>query len=284
VKLKTKKKILRWLGFVTIGIVVIAAGAWWLVNARAQREFDRRYEVSLTLSVPRPTDANEVAEGRRLARLTGCTHCHGENLAGAVPLDIPKVARFVAPNLTTMLPDYGDAQLVALLRRGVKRDGSGAWFMPSEMYRHLHDEDIARISAWIRMMPSLDGVTEATEFRPLGKLIIAKGDFRSAAEEIRRLEKAGETRMPPGRGAYLVMSLCSECHGQNLAGRPEAENAPPLAVAKGYSLEQFSRLLREGEAIGDRPLKLMRETARTRFSHLTTDEVDAMYAFLKDRG
>lgn len=283
-KLKTKKKILRWLGFVTIGIVVLAAGAWWLVNARAQREFDKRYEVHLTLSVPRPTDAGEVAEGRRLARLTGCTHCHGENLAGAVPLDIPKVARFVAPNLTTILPDYGDGQLVTLLRRGVRRDGAGAWFMPSQMHRHLHDEDIARISAWIRVMPRLDGITGVTEIRPLGKLIIAKGDFRSAAEEILRHEKAGVSRVPPGRGAYLVMNLCSECHGQNLEGRPEAQNAPPLAVVKGYSLEQFSRLLRDGEAIGNRPLQLMRETARARFSYLNTDEVDAMYAFLKDRG
>jgi cytochrome c553 len=224
-----------------------------------------------------------MAEGRRLARLTGCTHCHGENLAGAVPLDIPRVARFVAPNLTTILPGYGDAQLVALLRRGVKRDGSGAWFMPSEMHRHLHDQDIARISAWIRAMPRLDGVTEVSEFRALGKLIIAKGDFRSAAEEILRLEKAGPARVPPGRGAYLAMNLCSECHGQNLEGRPEAENAPPLAVVKGYSLEQFSALMAEGTAAGNRELHLMREAARTRFKYLTSDEVDAMYAFLEER-
>ena len=282
-KLKTKKKILRVLGFVVLGIAVLVTGAWLIVNTLAAREFDKRYEVSETLSVPRPDDAEAVAEGRRLARLAGCTHCHGENLAGTVMLDLPNFARIVAPNLTTLLPDYSDAQLIGLLRRGVKRDGAGAWVMPSEMYRHLHDADLARIIAWIRLMPKTDGITETTTWRPLGKLIIAKGDFRSSAEDILRREKAGEPRIPPGRGAYLVMGLCSECHGQNLEGRPEAHNAPPLAVVKAYSAEQFTMLLREGVAPGNRPLTLMRDTARIRFAHLTDEEMTLMHEFLKAR-
>lgn len=281
-KLKTKKKILRWLGIVVLGVAVLVAGAWLLLNTLARQEFDKRYEVSATLSVTRPTDPAEVAEGHRLARLTGCTHCHGENLAGTVMQDIPHFARLVAPNLTAVLPTYTDAQLVALLRRGVKRDGAGAWVMPSEMFRHLHDADLARIIAWIRLMPVSAGVTESTEVRVLGKLAIAKGELRSSADEILRLEKAGAPRVPAGRGAYLVMALCSECHGQDLAGRAEIE-APPLAVAKGYSPDAFARLMHEGTGRGGRTFGLMTPTSKARFAALSRDEVEAMLAYLKSR-
>jgi cytochrome c553 len=283
VKLKTRKKILRWLGLVVLALGALAVGAWLLVNRLAQREFAVRYAVNETLSVPRPTDAESVAEGQRLARLTGCTHCHGENLGGAVPLDIPNVARFVAPNLTTILPEYSDAQLVGLLRRGVKRDGSGAWFMPSQMYRHLYDADIARISAWLRTMPKVAGIAETTRFGLLGLFTIAKGDFRSAAGEIMLLDKSSEDRrVPPGRGAYLVMSLCSDCHGQDLDGRAEAK-IPSLAVVKGYPLEAFARLMHDGTGPGGRIFELMTPTSKARFAHLTPGEVEAMHVFLQSR-
>lgn len=280
---KKAKKFFRWLGFVGLGIAALAIGAAVLVYSASERALEKRYFVNETMSIVRSTDANDVAEGRRFARLTGCTHCHGENLGGAVPLDIPSVARFVAPNLTTILPEYSDAELVGLLRRGVKRNGAGAWFMPSDMYRHLHDEDLARIIAWIRLMPKSDGVTEQTRLRPLGRLNVAKGEFRSSAAEILRLEKAGETRIPPGRGAYLAMSLCSECHGQDLEGRPEA-HAPSLATAQGYSLEAFARLMHDGTGPGGRTFELMTPTSKARFRHLTAEEVALMHEFLRSRG
>ena len=69
-------------------------------------------------------------------------------------------------------------------------------------------------------------------------------------------------------GHYLVMSACSECHGQDLNGNPDAK-APPLAIAKGYSAEQFSRLMHEGVAArAAQELELMSPTARARFPRL----------------
>ncbi len=283
---KKAKKFFRWLGIVASSLVVLAAGAVVLIYQAAERELAKRYTVNETMSMLRPTDTNEVAEGRRLARLTGCTHCHGENLGGAVPFDIPNVVRIVAPDLTAILPQYSDAQLVGLLRRGVKRDGSGTWFMPAQMHRHLHDEDLTRIIAWIRLMPITEGVTGQTQLRPIGRLMVAKGEIRSSAEEILRLDRAGDARVPPGRGAYLVMNLCSECHGQNLEGRPEAlaAPAPALAVVKAYSLEAFAQLMHDGTGAGGRTSELMTQAALARFTYLTADEVAAMYEFLRTRG
>jgi len=80
----------------------------------------------------------------------------------------------------------------------------------------------------------------------------------------------------------VSMSACTECHGQDLDGNPAAK-APPLAIAKGYSPEQFSRLLHEGVPLSNRPLELMSPTARARFAVLTAEETAAMYEFLQSR-
>jgi mono/diheme cytochrome c family protein len=76
------------------------------------------------------------------------------------------------------------------------------------------------------------------------------------------------------------MSFCSECHGQNLEGFAPI-NAPPLTVVKGYSLEQFTQLMRDGIPTGERELKLMGPTSRARFAHFTPEEISAVHAFLQ---
>jgi cytochrome c553 len=277
------KKFLRWLGFVVLGLVAVMVLAIAYMHFAFEREYVRKYKVvAETLSVPLPTDAAEIAEGKRLAQLTGCTHCHAETLAGAVPVDIPGMARFVAPNLTTILPAYSNAELVSLLRRGVKRDGTGAWLMPSQMFRNLHDDDLARIIAWVRTVPATEGITGQTQIRFMGRFIVVMGKFKSAAQQIEELSAAGPGADLSGRGAYLVMNLCSECHGQDLKGEPAAK-APSLAIAKGYSAEAFARLMSSGVGLGDRTFELMTETSKARFTHLSVDEVDAIYAFLQSR-
>jgi len=274
------KKFFRGLGFVAASALVLAIAGIIYVHFASEREFAKVYTAAEILSTPLPTGAAEIEEGHRLAQLTGCTHCHGDNLAGGAAIDIPKIARFVPPNVSSILPTMSDAQLVGLLRRGVKRDGTGIWLMPSEMYSHLHDQDLARIIAWVRTVPASGGATEKTEVRLLGRILVVAGKFKSGAQQIE--EAAGAPAIPAGRGAYLVMSLCSECHGQDLKGRPEVP-APSLATAKGYSPEQFARLMHDGVGTGERQFELMTSTAKARFSHLTPEEVQAVEQFLKSR-
>ena len=133
------KKFLKWLGFVVVSFIAIVIFAMIYVYFASEREFARQYKVAETLSVSLPTDAAEIEEGHRLAHITGCTHCHGDNLAEPSIIDIPGIARFVPPNISRIVPTMSDAQLVGLLRRGVKLDGTSAWLMPAEMFRHLHD-------------------------------------------------------------------------------------------------------------------------------------------------
>ena len=136
----------------------------------------------------------------------------------------------------------------------------------------------------LRTVPvTAEGETEKTEVRIIGRVLLAKGDFKTAAVGIPLLPAAAvDGEDPVTHGRYLTMNFCSECHGQNLEGFAPI-NAPPLDVAKGYSLEQFTRLMKEGVPVGDRELKLMGPTSRVRFSNLTDNEIAAVHAYLQSR-
>jgi cytochrome c553 len=278
------KKFLKWLGFVAAGLVGVALIGLAYIYFASERVLDRTYAVADQAALVLPSDAAEITEGRRIAQLGGCLHCHGEKLTGGVVEDIPNLVRMVAPNLSALLPGYSDTQLTTVLRKGVKPDGKSVLFMPSEMFRHLSDADLARLVAYLRTVPvTPEGVQEKTEVRILGRLILAKGDFNPAASNIESLPAAVagfDANDPVSRGHYLVMNACSECHGQDLKGFAPA-NSPALVVAKGYSLEQFTRLMQQGVGLGERQFKLMSPTAKARFTQFKPDEVAAVYAYLQ---
>lgn len=278
------KKVFKWTGFVVTGIVAVALIVYsWLYFA-SERVLNREFAVAEPAVPVIPTDAASIAEGYRVAQLAGCQHCHGVKLNGALVEDIPNLARIVAPNISVALPAYSDAQLVTVLRRGVKPDRHGVLFMPSEMFRHLGDADLARLIAYLRTVPATaEGVQEKSAVRLIGRLILANGDYQPAALAIEKLPPAVTTfdaNDPVSRGRYLAMNMCSECHAQDLKGLAPL-HSPSLAVAKGYTAEQFARFMHDGTAVGGRELKLMSETARVRFSNFTADEVSAVLAFLQ---
>ena len=277
------KKFLKWTGFVVAGLVAVGLMALAWLYLASERVLSRDYVVAEEAALVIPKDAVEIAEGGRLAQLAGCLHCHGDALTGGLVDDIPNFVRLVAPNISTLLPNYSDAQLAILLRQGVKPDGKSVLFMPSEMYRHLSDRELARLIAYLRTVPATAaGETGKTEVRIIGRLLLAKGDLKPAALAIPALPAAApaDATEPVGVGRHLTMSLCSECHGQNLEGFAPI-NAPPLAVAKGYSLEQFTRLMKDGVPTGNRELKLMGPTSRVRFANFTPEEIAAVHAFLQ---
>jgi cytochrome c553 len=277
------KKFLKWTGFVVAGLLGIALLGFAYIYVASELEINHHYTVTTSTPLTLPTDAAEIAEGARLGKLTGCTSCHRRDLGGQSVIDIPNVVRFVAPNLTTSLPKYSDAQLITLLRHGVMPDGRGVLFMPSHAIRNLHDEDLARIIAWARAMPAVVNETEKSEVRLVGRFILATGKYKTPTRVVEETPGgAASVNMNDAlsRGRYYALSFCSECHGASFEGN-EAAHSPPLVVAKGYSAGDFSKLLHEGTALGGRELKLMTPTARSRFAVLTPEETADLYAFLQ---
>jgi hypothetical protein len=103
-----------------------------------------------------------------------------------------------------------------------------------------------------------------------------------AAGESAEASKPAPADGPSGeRLAYVVG--CVNCHHQT---PKEIMNAPPLTVAKAYSLEEFRTLLGTGKARGGRDLyaqgSIMGIVAREQLKHLTEEEVAAIHGFLQE--
>jgi cytochrome c553 len=224
----------------------------------------------------------DALEGRRLAAIVGCSHCHRADLGGSRFLSIPNVADLVAPDLSRVREKYDDAGLLRVLRAGVKKDGYYALGMPGHMQQRLSDREAADIIAFVRSVPPAAGpVHESTRVYPLGRLGVLLGKYHpyegDPPESAAVLRDRSETRV----GRHVAQIACSECHGKHFEGDAEI-GAPALAIARAYNLAQFRTLMREGTTLAGTRSKsgLMSEVALARFSHLTDAEVADLHAWL----
>lgn len=275
------RRLLRIVGLWLAGLAGLALLAAAAIYMRAEWLMRRSYEAPL-MAFEAPRDESAVAEGERLARLRGCYDgCHGRELEGGLLFQEDWVGSVVAPDLTRVAATHSDAELERVIRRGVRKDGTTVWVMPSSMFYHLSDADLGAIIAFIRSRPSSDGPDTRITLGPLGWFATAVGEFPAIAEEI----DSTVPRPPPGAddevafGRYLALTVCTECHGDRLAGEG---NTPSLQIVGAYSLDDFSRLMRDGIAIGDRELGLMSRVAQGRFRYFTEEEVRALHTFLQE--
>jgi cytochrome c553 len=266
-------------------VLVVMAGLYALTELR----FRRRHTITphpITL----PRDSVSMAEGERLAAIRGCTGCHGKSGEGDVLIDELMIGRIVSANLTIAMRDYSDEQLEAIIRQGIRPDGTSVVAMPSEMFSILTDEDLAKIIAYLRSLPPKEGNQRARRLGPMARLAFLLGEFSTAAEGV-RAARALSSNFPAapdsiGRGAYLARTVCSECHGIDLRGHRGnlGGTIPDLVIAVAYSREDFNRLMRTGKALGNRELrKSMSQVARGRFSRFSEAEIDDLYSYLVAR-
>ena len=267
-----------------LALLVVVAGV--IVGWLGGRPLSRTWDVEVE-PIEIPSDSASIAEGARLARIEGCRSCHDDGLTGGFAFaDDLLLGRVVTANLTRVLPEYSDVELVRLLRYGVRRDGTSAVVMPADMFVHLSDEDLGRIIAWLRTVPPTGESQRKRTIGLMGRYRLLTGEYVTSAELV-----PDDVRWPSSRplpsdvetyGRYLAMTTCSECHGQDLAGLASA-GAPNLSIAAAYSPEEFRRLLRTGVGLGGRDLGLMSIVAPLRFAKLTDGEIDALHAWLVAR-
>lgn len=248
--------------------------------------------IEQALRVPPPSvalgqlPAGDAGAGARLGRILGCSGCHEPDLGGGVFVDIPNVARLVAPNLTRLRGDYGPEAFLRLMRTGSKANGRLALIMPNKAHQRLTDRQLADLLAYWQSVPIVERELPLSQLRLLGRLGIATGELdldemrADPPESPQVIADRNETDL----GRHLALVACSECHGIDFAGFPE-EGSPPLVVAKAYSDAEFARLMREGltRSGAESASGLMSEVARGRFAHLTDEEVAAIKDFLDRR-
>lgn len=280
------KRILKWLKRIALTLLVVVVVAGAILYFASEHVIKRRYPVPLSAFTV-PTDAGAIERGRHLASIYGCHDCHAAHFEGT-QMGAPFVGHVNAPNLTRMVRELSDTELEHVIRHGVKPDGTSIMLMPSAMFSHLSDADLGAILAFVRSAPKVEGgLAPDITLWPLARGMILSRAFSPIATQIEpdAARAAVFDRADPiAFGRYLALGNCTECHGTHLQGNPTGmPPTPNLVIVAAYDKPTFTRLMRTGVALGGRQLTLMREAALGRFTNYTDDEIDALYAFLRDR-
>ncbi|HEY3624571.1 MAG TPA: cytochrome c [Roseiarcus sp.] len=142
---------------------------------------------SAYLAYPASADDAQVARGRYLVTISGCSDCHTPGaLLGApdmkrylggsdVGFSIPGQGVFVGQNLTpdkeTGVGAWTDAQIIAAIRTGKTPDGRTlSPVMPYPALAHLTDEDAQAIVAFLKSLPSVSN--KVKNFGPNDKVTV----------------------------------------------------------------------------------------------------------------
>ncbi|MBY4588869.1 MULTISPECIES: c-type cytochrome [Rhizobium] len=267
----------RILEIVLAALVAICLIAVVGIYALSEMRLSRTYEVAAADFTVKTTLPAEEAERR--ARTLMCGGCHHD--AGYILLDEPGVGRIVAPNLTRLAPMYSDAELVRLIRHGVKKDRTGAVIMPAGNFANITDDDMAALIAWLRSLKQLpDAVAGGTQWGPLGRVGLALDKIPFEADLVPADLTPAATR-PADIGEYAFRTDCSHCHNLDTAKQSEAFLAPALKpLAQSYSAADFKTLLRTGKGIGGRDLGVMTQVSQWDFRYFTDIEIEQIQAYL----
>ncbi len=231
------------------------------------------------------TENADLDEGKRLARITGCTGCHGENAEGAVMFDSPVFAKIVAPNLTEIVHRYSDRELEVAIRQGISPSGRGLIVMPSAYFSSMRDADLNNIIAYLRSAPKSSNDLGTSSVRLIGRALVIKGDLHTQPQ-LQQYEPLPDkvSNSTFYEASYIAQLKCAECHGRDLKGAPFGlDVTPSLVSVMGYSRDEFRQLMREGIAKGNREVGLMSEISRTHFSYFSDEEIDDLYRYLVDK-
>ena len=177
----------------------------------------------------------QVARGQQLANI--CASCHSPDgqpvLSGAnfiTTFGFLPVGTFYAPNLTPSgnIKDWTDGEVIRAIREGVHQNGRSLLIMPSETFRHMSDDDVQALVAYLRSQPATGGPSPDNQWNVLGAIFINLSDFRTAQAP------AGPVAAPqpgtPEYGHYLVSIIgCANCHGDQLQGRLDTGQPGPPA-------------------------------------------------------
>jgi cytochrome c553 len=260
----------RWLLAILGVLAAVVAACAVVVYALSERRLRRTYPVPperLTLAADAApataATAATVARGAHLATSAAtCVLCHGEDLGGKIYADAGPMGLVVGPNLTRGRGGLGTgftrADWVRAIRYGVRRDGTSLVVMPSEVYAHLSDPDLAAIVLFLEGLPPVDREVPPTRFRPLGRALLAAGrlDILVAPKTPRLAERPHVEPAPTAAyGRYLAgIGGCHGCHGYGLSGGrvagppdlPPASNLTPAGPLARWSEADFVRAMRAG--------------------------------------
>jgi mono/diheme cytochrome c family protein len=297
---KVKNGVLKWIGTIISGIVASLLVLGLVFGLIGFYELNRKHDNPIA-DIQVEGTPEQIARGEQLAHI--CISCHTSNdqfpLAGTDFLDKfagPPMGRLYAPNLTPSgnIADWTDGEVIRAIREGIHKNGRSLLVMPSENYRHMSDEDVHAVVAFLRSQPATGEPTLEPGLSLLGALISKMFGFFEAQEPV-----ADVTAPLPGTleyGKYMLDVLgCQSCHGEQLQGKPDTgQPGPPpgpnlTLIVPQWTEEQFMDYFNYGRLPGGDTVPMLtlpngytepRMPWPTVRASTTDDELKAMYAYL----
>jgi cytochrome c553 len=278
-----------------IGALAVPAALLALVvYVRSEQRLRAVYLVrAAALSIPH--DSAAVARGDHLYHaMISCDLCHGEDAGGKVYADIRMVARMAGPNLTRgkggVGATFADSDWVRAIRHGVRRDGTSLMVMPSEVYVHLSNDDLAAIIAYLQQVAPVNRVMPASRFGPIGRALLAAGKMNIlvAPKTPAYRDVPPVPRAPTAEyGKYIAdVAGCHGCHGFGLSGGrvagpssfPPASNLTVAGIGN-WTETDFVYAMRDGK----RPdgTEINEFMPWRSFGRMTDDELHALWLHLR---
>lgn len=321
------RRVLKLLGMTLLVLVVVLLGAVAWAMSAAKGNYEKKWAVhDATFDVPWPLSgaeletlkaeriaagasakdplagvdldsqalASAVRRGQHLVdSRVGCKGCHGPDLGGGVVMDVPMVAYWAAPNLTTgeggVTRGFTARDWDLAVRHGVRHDGRTST-MPSEEFRNLTDRELSDIVAYIQSQPPVNRDVVRVKLGPVFSFMLAANPKSSMAFVLDH-QKAHVAEPPASKPSLQlgehITQVCRGCHGANLSGgkmagdpnMPIVANITPHETGlKSWSQEDFLRSLREGK----RPdgTSISEHMPWKTFGQMTDTELVAVWAYL----
>jgi mono/diheme cytochrome c family protein len=286
------KRVLRWIGFLLVALVTVAAVGALITVVASNRAVDQR----VVVAPPAPVLGHgSVERGKHLyGAVANCIVCHGSDGGGGPFITDAALAVLNAPNLTRgpggVGVQYSDADYDRAIRRGIRPDGTRLIIMPSWGYAALSDSDAASIVAYVRTLQPVDRANPRVRLGPVGRVLLVTNKLRMDAT---RIADEGPPAPPPppmmmvGYGQYLArVGGCMGCHGTHLSGGhlegppdvPPASNLTPTGIGT-WTAPMFMITLTKGRDPSGHELHpfMPWRTIRT----MTDLELESIYDYLK---
>jgi mono/diheme cytochrome c family protein len=292
------KKIVK-RGGLALGVLAIFIGigtlyAWWNTN----RAMNKVYDIDV-VDVQIPSDSVRIANGKHIAHIRGCVECHGRDLSGKAFADDAFFGRLMADNLTSgqggLGSIYSTKDWVRTIRHGVKPDGKTVIFMPAHEFTVLTKPDLEDLIAYLKSVPPVDHTLPENDLNmPIRVMYTLTGTPHLFPAELidhkRPIDLEIDKSSPLVHGKYLA-TTCLGCHGENFKGGPipgvppewpEAANISADGYFSTHTYDDFKKVLRTGVNAEGRTLNGQFMPWPV-FKHMTDDELQSLYAFLKSK-
>jgi mono/diheme cytochrome c family protein len=303
---------------ITVAVLVfVAVVALFLMVSPGPMAFSKGRKVDLAdyhaanpSGVPATlAQASLIEKGEYLAKAADCLVCHtakdGEAYAGGFAFVLPFGTLYstnITPDKATGIGNYTDAQFLAAVHRGIRRDGANLYpAMPFTAYTYMTDADALAIKAYLFSLAPIDSPNKANALAFPFNQRWAMGAWSALFNANERFKPDAEKSVEWNRGAYVAEALahCGECHTpRNLAFALNNRKKFGGALTAGWRAynissdtasgvgawhdEELIAYLARGHAAGHGSAAgPMGEAADESFSHLAPEDVRAIVAYLR---